>query len=214
MTCEHCCGADQIFDLQTAQKEMRKFKKRGPGLSTQKLITTIKPHIEGRESLLDIGGGIGAIQWAFLGTNGKRTTDVDSSSGYLQVASEYATENNLNSKFISGDFNDLVPEIETHDVVTLDKVVCCYPDYEQLLKNATRKTRNVLAMTLPLGGFISNILRMFSTLYFKFRKNAFRTYIHNPKKVQSFIESQGFQIMEKTISFPWLIRVYQRIESN
>ena len=142
---------------------------------------------------------------------GSKTTDVDSSSGYLTVSTEYAKEINHNgANFKMSDFNDVHEEIDRHDFVSLDKVVCCYPDYKKLLGNALNKTGTALALTMPLGGWVPILLNQFTKIYLILKKNPFRSYIHSPKKVHRYIESNGFRLSEKSLSFPWLVRVYER----
>ena len=211
MSCEHCCGADMLFDLKSAQKELRSYKRRGPRKTTKKLLSLLSGYDQKGKSLLDIGGGIGAIQWEFVRNGGIKTTDVDSSSGYITVASDYAKEISHDAaSFKMSDFNDVHTELNRHDFVSLDKVICCYPEYENLLGDALNKTGTALALAMPLGGWVSELLAQFTKIYLILRKNPFRTYIHSPKQVHEFIESNGFRLSEKAFSFPWLVRVYER----
>jgi magnesium-protoporphyrin O-methyltransferase len=211
MSCEHCCGADQLFDLRSAQKEIRSYKKKGPRKSTKKLLSLLSGYEQNGKSLLDIGGGIGAIQWEFVRNGGIKTTDIDASSSYISVAADYAKEiDHHTASFEMSDFNDVHEHIVKHDFVSLDKVICCYPDYKKLLGNALNKTGTALAMTMPIGGWISKLMIQFTNIYFFLRKTPFRSYIHSPKKVHTFIESNGFRLSEKTLSFPWLVRIYKR----
>jgi len=211
VSCEHCCGADRLFNLKSAQKELLSYRKKGPRKSTKKLLLLLSGYDQKGKSLLDIGGGIGAIQWEFVNNGGVKTTDVDSSSGYLSVATGYAREiKHEAASFRMADFNDVHEEVDRHDFVSLDKVICCYPDYKKLLGNALDKTGTSMALSMPLGGWISKFMNQFTRVYLVFKKNKFRTYIHSPKKVHAFIESRGFRLAEKSISFPWLVRVYER----
>lgn len=211
MGCEHCCGADMLFDLKSAQKELRSYKKRGPRKTTKKLLALLSGYDQKGKSLLDIGGGIGAIQWEFVRNGGIKTTDVDSSSGYITVASDYAKEISHNdANFKISDFNDVQEELDRHDFVSLDKVICCYPEYKNLLGNALNKTGTAIAITMPLGGWLSILFAQLTTIYLILRKNPFRSYIHSPKQIHNYIESSGFRLSEKALSFPWLVRVYER----
>jgi magnesium-protoporphyrin O-methyltransferase len=215
MPCEHCCGADQFFDLKVARKKMKYYKRKGPGKATKKLLSLFSTQQIQEKSLLDIGGGIGAIQWYFLENGAKRTTDVDASNAYISVAKAHAEEKNLLDimEFHGGDFLDKSSEISAHDFVTLDKVVCCYPDYQHLLGMALDKCNETIALTFPLGGLLSKILELMENLYFSFKKNPFRTFIHSPRAIEGFIVSSGFEPVEKRVSFPWHVQMHRRLKT-
>lgn len=213
MTCNHCCGADQFFDLKIAEKKMKSFKRKGAGNTTKKLLNLLMQQNLNGKTLLDIGGGIGAIQWFFLENGAKNTLDVDASNGYIKVAKAHAVENELADKaqFLTGDFIDNAEEIQAHDFVTLDKVVCCYPDYKSLIGQALEKCTDTIALTFPLGGPLSKITAIIENIYFSFKKNPFNTYIHSPREIEEFIVSKGFAPVQKKISFPWHIQIYSRV---
>lgn len=212
MTCKHCCGANMLFDLKGAQKEMKRYKRKGVKKVTDKLLRLLFQQNILESTLLDIGGGVGAIQWRFLKNGGMATIDVDASHGYLNVARSFAKENNLQDKtqFYHGDFVDIADEIESCDVVTLDKVVCCYPDYKSLLSLALKKCDHTIALSFPFGGPISKVVAQCMKLYLYFKKNPFRSYVHDPDEIDKFIISRGFSIVRKSTSFPWHIRIYKR----
>lgn len=201
-----------LFDLKGAEKEMRKFRKRGPGRATSMLIEEMINFGVKEKTLLDIGGGVGAIQWAFLKNHGSKTIDVDASEGYLNVASRYAIDSGHEQKcqFIHGDFVDRYGEIAIADYVTLDKVVCCYPDYRSLLDHAMEKCKEGIILVYPMGGFISKTIAQFSKLYFYIKRNPFRTYIHSPKEIERFICAKGFKQVSKKMSFPWHVQTFKR----
>ncbi|MFY0689385.1 MAG: methyltransferase domain-containing protein [Cyclobacteriaceae bacterium] len=212
MTCKHCCGADMLFDLASAEKEMKSFEKRGPGKITKRLLRKMG-FVEGEgKSVLDVGGGVGAAQWHFLRKGAIQTTDVDASSGYLKVAKHYAVANGFKNQasFIMADLIDVKDQLESHDITVLDKVICCYPDYKELLGVATEKTKEVLALSFPLAGPVGRAVARVGALYMKWKKNPFRAYSHPPQEVHDFIESKGFELREKGWQFPFLVRVYVR----
>ena len=209
----NCCGAERLFNLRAAKKELRKYKKSGAGKPTQALIDAIRSSVEDGKSLLDIGGGIGAIQWAFLKNGGAKTTDLDYSNGYLAVAEGYANENNWGDQtsFIQGDFLDESDVIEAHDFVTLDKVICCYPDYENLLDKALSKTRDTIGIVYPLGGWVAKMVAFFAKMYLKMSGNSFRPYIHPVASIRQLVLNNGFESVYSSVSFPWHVEVYRRI---
>jgi magnesium-protoporphyrin O-methyltransferase len=214
MTCEHCCGADKLFDLKGAQKELKQYRKKGPGKITRKLLACSKPEWHKDKTLLDIGGGIGAIQWFHFNHGGKICTHVDASSGYQQVAQEYAQELGVseNSKAVFGDFLDVAENIGQHDIVSLDKVVCCYPNMEELLTTALKKCRETLILSYPMDWIIAVWIQNAVALYMKYaEKSAFRPYIHSVKDIRKTIENEGLELVDKGMYFPMHVEVYRRV---
>lgn len=213
MNCRHCCGANDIFDLKRARKQMRRYRQNGPDRSTRKLLRYIGQTRLNNRTLLDIGGGVGAIQWFFLENGASKTLDIDASSSYLKIASQYAVEKGWDndSEFLLGDFVNDFQSSELFDFVTLDKVVCCYPDYQLLLRGASDHCRDTLALTFPVRNLISRFLMYLSSLYYRFKKNPFRTYVHSPSGISQLIRSSGFKRVYNGISFPWHVQIYRRI---
>ena len=148
ITCEHCCGADKIFDEKSARKQLKRYLKRGPRKTTRKLIESILSTMNGASSLLEVGGGIGCVQVELLRNGIERVTNVDASSGYHIVAKELAEKEGFIGKisYHEGDFMDHVKSLEKHDVVVMDKVICCYPHMDDLLYEAIGRTNDVLAL--------------------------------------------------------------------
>lgn len=215
MTCGHCCGADQLFDLKSAQKEMKKYRRKGASKSSRKLIDDLftSSDVQGK-TLLDIGGGVGALQWAFLEKGGLRSHDVDASNGYLHVAGKFAEEKGWSKQtsFLFGDLVDHADRLDSFDFVTLDKVICCYPDYKALLTSSLERCKGTIGVVYPFGGIIPKFIAQFNKVYFYFKKNPFRTYIHSPGEIENFIKSNGFEMLERKTSFPWHVQVYRRTD--
>jgi len=209
-----CCGAEKLFDLEGAQKKMKMYKRKGAGNATKKLLSQLYLQNLTGKTLLDVGGGIGAIQWGFLERGGAHTTDVDASTGYLEVAKSYAIEHGFAEKttFLHGDLTEKAKELTMYDYVTLDKVVCCYPDYVSLLNQVLDRCNTSIALTFPLEGPISKIFAFFENVYFTLKKIHFQTYIHSPADIEKFIRSKGFEPIQKKVSFPWHVQVYSKIK--
>ncbi len=208
----NCCGAERLFDLKGAKKELKKYKKSGPNKATRKLLDGFKEENLGTKTLLDIGGGIGAIQWFFLKNGAQSTTHVDYSPGYLEVARSEAKSKQWQAQanFIEGDFVEQADNIPKHDFVTLDKVICCYPEYEQLINKALDHCDYQLGVVYPIDHWLAKILNKIPRIYLWLTKNPFRSYIHPVKSIRKQITDHGFQAIEQSFSFPWNVEIYQR----
>ena len=208
---EHCCGADKLFDKKTAKKQYKSYLKNGPSRVTKKLIGQLEKTNTG-SSLLDVGGGIGAIQWWFLNHGGKQTYGIDASSGYTELVMEHAEKNNLkeSAHFILGDFISKSKELPQVNHITLDKVICCYPNFETILNLACTTSLNTVSLSYPMDGFISDIFRSFGVLYMKMTGNPFKPYVHRVASVRALFIENGFELKARELSFPWHIETYAK----
>ncbi len=210
---EHCCGADQLFSLKDAEKERKRYLKKGPKSSTAAIIVQLSGEVRLGERLLDIGGGIGVLGMELRKNGLAQYTSVDASSGYQRVASEMlesSSSESFRARFLQGDFVELADQLETHEYVTLDKVICCYPQMEELLRAASEKCSSQIALSYPPSGLIAKMLRALGNTYFRLRGNPFRTYLHPKKEVHRILTNQGFKQVSKSQRFPWKIEIWQR----
>jgi len=209
---EHCCGADLFFDKKAAAKEYRRYLKKGPSKITAKIIQQLEGQNMEHKSLIDVGGGIGALQWWFLQQGGMQTTDIDASSGYLKQAQIHASENGWQDKthFVMGDCTDLYDQIDSPDYITLDKVVCCYPNYKEILESTCEKSNSHVSLSYPVDGIISKAIRGLVAIFLIFKQNPFRPYIHSVKEIRNVFAQKGYQRIAHDFVFPMHVETYTK----
>src|SRR4029453_15287431 len=123
-----------FYSERLAASELRKYRKKGPIPSTRTLIEALKAEgVEGA-TLLDVGGGIGAIQHELLDAGIARATSVDASAPYLVAAREESDRRGHGGRvtYRHGDFVELAESVPPADIVTLDRVINVYPDWQRL----------------------------------------------------------------------------------
>ncbi len=128
MSCRQCQGVEVFFDRKEAGKKLKEYRLNGPARTTSMLVDALKAEgVEGL-NLLDIGGRVGAIQYDLLRAGASRVTAVEASTAYLDVVRQEAEWLGYVRRisYHKGDFTDRAPEIAAADVVTLDRVICCY----------------------------------------------------------------------------------------
>ena len=212
MTCQHCCGAEALFDKKTAKKDLRRYERKGPNKTTLSILKAISDEDVKNATLLDIGGGIGAIQHELLKRGAKSVTNVDASASYQSTTRALGMKNGTLDKmsFFHGDFIDYASEIEQHDIVTLERVVCCYPDVVELITRTTGKSKNVYALVYPLDNYLSRFFIKLMHLYFWIKKNPFRTFVHSEAVMHQLIRDQGFKLVRRNRYYFWRIGIYKR----
>ncbi len=212
MTCEHCLGADEIFDEKGAKKNLKKYRKKGLTGASKHLFEGIKAHSNGSLTVLDIGGGIGGIHLELIKMGFQKATDVDASSGYIKMAKDESQRQDQQDKvsYFFGDFVDHHTQLENHDVVVMDKVVCCYPHFNDLLTNAMDKSNEILALSYPKSNLPGRLLVSLGNFFFKFKGSKFRAFMHPNAEIRAVIKSGGFERLYYKSTIPWNIEVYRK----
>ncbi|MDC9721750.1 MAG: methyltransferase [Urechidicola sp.] len=214
MSCTHCCGADKLFDDKSAKKDLKRYLKRGPKKPTRLLVEALKKQNLQEKSLLDIGGGIGPIPLELIPEGITKVTDIDSSASYINIAESEAIKRGYKDiiQYQFGDFVDQSKQIEIHDIVTLDKVICCYPHVDDLLKSSLSKAKKYYGIVYPQTNWLSSLWAKSINLGMWIKKNPFRTFIHPTKLVDSTILNAGFKKVSSINYFlSWQIHLYEKI---
>jgi tRNA1(Val) A37 N6-methylase TrmN6 len=211
----NCCqiqGLEMVFDQPTVAKELDRYRRKGPGKSTRMLIEAVKAEEVSGKTLLDIGGGVGAVQHALLKDGLRQATDVDASEAYLEAARSEAQRRGLDNQitFFHGNFIDFARQIPPADIVTLDRVICCFPDMEQLVSLSAVRAKQAYGLVYPRQTWWLKALMRLANFYFKLHKNPYRMFLHPDRKVEDILTSYGFKRQSYTRSFIWQVAVYTR----
>ena len=210
----NCCEiTDRAFSEAEARAELKDYRKRGPAKQTKLLLQAIRSMDFKNAHLLDIGGGIGAIHHELLKDVADQATHVDASSAYLKEAKQEAARLGHRDRvnFIHADFTDVASEFPKADIVTLDRVVCCYPDFRGLLKAAAEHSRRALALTYPRETWYLRIAEKVINFFQGLQKDPFRMFLHPVAEIDSLLKKEGFERVSFRRLFVWEMALYRRI---
>jgi hypothetical protein len=213
-TC-HCCAADKQFDPGTARSDLKRYRRRGPERSTRHLLAAIDSVALPRPStLLDIGGGIGAIQHHLLSHGFDRATHVDASAAYIEASHHEAEQLGHGDRvsYRHADFRSVADEIPSADVVTLDRVVCCDPDFTTLLGAAAQHARRLLALVYPRDRWYTRTFVCMANWWRRLFGDSFTAYVHPPAAMAAIIEEGGLRRRWAGGTLVWVVEVYERAE--
>ena len=176
------------------------------------LLELLAPYRATSSTVLDIGGGIGIIDQELLKTGIGHAVLVDGSTASLAVAREEAQRLDLADRieFVEGDFVKLAAAIEPADIVTLDRVVCCYPDAEALVSGSAARVQTVYGLVMPRDRFMVRIAVRLENLWFRLRRRTFRAYVHPTARVDEIIAAAGLQPRSERHTAFWRVVVYDR----
>jgi hypothetical protein len=213
MVCPHCKSAEKVFSNSWAQTELKQYRKKGAAKATRLMLNVLKEAGISGKSLLDIGGGIGAIQHELMKAGAGHSTDVDASTAYLQIAKSEAEKLGYVDKaqYVHGDFVQIAPDIEAADIVTLDRVVCCYPDMRALVDLSSQRAKQFYALVYPRDNIILRLgIHVVNFFAFKLWGSSFRNYIHATDDVEAIIQRNGLERIFHSTAGIWQIFVYKR----
>lgn len=213
MTCPHCQEADEFFSQKWAASELKSYQEDGPDKTTHVLIEAIKSYNVQNWTLLDIGGGIGAIQHELMAAGIAATADVDASSGYLDVAKSEATRRGYvdRAQYHHGDFVDISPQLDPADIVTLDRVLCCYPDVEALVRLSSARAQRLYGLVYPRDTWLTRLfMPLFNLFVHRLQGSKFRNFIHSTPTIDTAIRENGLErVFYRNIGL-WRVIVYSR----
>lgn len=209
--CEPPAWASQ-FDRKTAVRDLRDYRRHGPAGTTGALIDALRHAGVEHSALLDIGGGVGAIQFELLAAGAREATSVDASADYLAAAREEAARRGVTARirFQQGDFVQLAPQIPAADVVTLDRVVCCYAQMEPLVRLSAERCRRLYGLVYPRDLWLERTVVRVQNVIRRLWGNPFRSYVHSVAAMDALIRSLGFTLLQKLRTFAWEVAVYEK----
>jgi 2-polyprenyl-3-methyl-5-hydroxy-6-metoxy-1,4-benzoquinol methylase len=212
MSCTQCQGIEELFSEEYVAKELKQYHKRGPDKTTRMLIEALKKeNVEGL-TLLDLGGGLGAIQHEMLRAGIQNVMDVEASWAYLNAAKAEAVRRGFSERvrFQHGNFVDLAANIPPADIVTLNRVICCYPDMEKMVGLSLARAGKLYGIVYPRTDWWMKAWLVLQTFFLRLSKSRFRTYLHPTQAVENLIKSHGFKQRFYRKTFVWQIVLYAR----
>jgi len=211
MSCAaHCSASAGHFDQQHAEKDRKRYARRGPDPTTRAILDELGDRSAGR-TLLDIGGGIGIIGLELAQSGIQHVVLVDATTSGLEVARELFAKGRATARLETrlGDFVDF-ESVPAADLVTLDRVVCCYPDFERLLSRAGSAAREALAWSYPRDRWYVRLGFAVENLILRAKRTAFRTFVHPVPAMAAVLERTGLRRISRRQTLMWSIEVWTR----
>jgi len=210
-----CCtpkGYRQIFSERGARAQARDYRRNGLDGTSRRIVDLLKERgVEGM-TLLEIGGGIGAIQIELLKAGASRAVSVELTSTYEASAAELLHEAGLEGRVERRvmDFVDASAQVAAADIVVMNRVVCCYPDLHRLEGAAAEHALRTLVMSFPKERWWTRLVVWMANAGMALTRRQFRLFLHPAAQIWTTAESYG---LERSVSRPgvlWEIAAMER----
>jgi SAM-dependent methyltransferase len=208
-----CC-----FDDWSAHNSRRARSKETVTRVTTAMVGTLAERGLDGSSVLDVGCGTGDLVLALLARGASSGTGMDLGAGGVSNAQELAVSRGLADRvrFLVGDGAEAA--LEPADIVTLNRVVCCYPHVDGLIGNATGAARSVFAFSAPVDrGLVGGLNRAATWVWNRWyalrdtKYRGFRVFIHDLDAVERAVSAAGFErIRDQRVRWGWRLQVFQR----
>lgn len=210
-----CCdplGCDEFFGPRLARRLARRYRERGLDATAARIVSFLeKQGIEGA-SVLEIGGGIGELQVELLDRGAAHAVNLELSSAYDREAEALLREAGLEGR-VDRRILDIAVDgeaVDRADVVVLNRVVCCYPDYERLLEAAASHARRLLVFSHPPRNAASRLVIGIENLFLRLRRRDFRVFAHPPAAMLRALEERGFRTIFAHHGLVWHVEGLER----
>jgi len=210
---ERCCFDDWV-DHWTTQAT----KKPTAAKVTASLLDAITEAGVTDRTVLDVGCGIGDLAIEVVARGAASGTGYDLSPKAIDEARKLATSRGVGDRmrFEVGDGAKL--ELPAADIVVINRVVCCYPDTQNLLEHTLGAARSVFAITAPVSngatGSFNRLWSRLSNVGYGLRPKkygGFRTFIHDLDRIDERIRAAGFRrVRHEQRRVVWDLAVYTR----
>ena len=164
-------------------------------------------------SVLEIGCGYGRLLIGALVAGARLGTGVEMDAEALAAARDRADEAGVaaRSTFLPGDGAEL--ELAAHDIVVLDRVICCYADGYRLLDRSAALAGRVYAMTVPesrgLRGAWNRLVYTVGAVLDYVRGDE-PVYLHDVRRMERRLSAAGFALDQAERIGRWHLGIYLR----
>ena len=196
-----------------AAADLTKYRAKGPPPWARTLIDAIKAEGVDGATLLDIGGGIGVIQHELPASGAALATNVEASSAYLSAARGESERRGLVDRvtFHRGDFVDLAESIQSADVVTLDRVLNVYPDWERLASLSAVRATRLYGVVIPRDTLFVRFVIGGINVAQQLRRKRVRAAIVPIDALERTLRARGLhRCFSENVGPAWLVLLYRR----
>ena len=212
MPCPQCVGIESEFGERLARRELAHYRRRGARKTTRMLLDALRLAGVRDATVIDVGGGVGVIHHELLDAGAASAVHVDAASHYIDAARLEAVRRGHGDRvtFRYGDFVAVAPSLPSADVVTLDRVLCCYHDMRALVAASASHAGRLYGVVYPRETLLVRLGAPIINLLMRLRRSAFRVFVHPTREVDAAVRDAGLAPRWRATTLLWQVVVYAR----
>lgn len=201
-----------MFSPRVARRSLERYRAEGLDRIERRVVAAAKQSGVLGARVLEIGGGIGAIQAELLEAGAATGEIVELVRAYEPYARELASDKGLADRvsFRVADVLDDPCAVEPADVVVLNRVVCCSPDGIELTRTAAGLARRAIVLSYPRDAAWVRLGIGLLNLGQRLLRRSFRAFVHSPVSLRAAAEEHGLRATERGRTAFWEYTTLQR----
>lgn len=210
-----CCssGYDEVFTARQARRVRRRYEAHGLGQPGRALADLAAARgLDGR-SVLEIGGGVGDLHVELLRRGAASATNVELSPSWDEEAARLLEAHGLDGR-VTRFVGDLVQDpglAGEADIVVLNRVVCCYPDFAGLLAAAGSRARETLVFSYPPQHAVVRAGLAVANGWQRLRGRGYRAFAHPSRAMHEVLEEVGLRRAAGGHQGVWRLSALERV---
>ena len=195
-----------------AHSEANRYRRKGLDATSRRIFEFVKAQGVAGRTVLEVGGGIGAIQIELLKAGAARTVSVELTPTYEDDANALLQEAGLadRSERKIMDFAMAGAEVDGADIVIMNRVICCYPDMPRLAGQASDHARQLLVMSFPRRAWWMRVGLGLANLMLRLTRREFQIFLHPPKRILAISEQHGLRTVFDETGVFWTVAALRR----
>ncbi|HYW26086.1 MAG TPA: hypothetical protein VE953_18080 [Terriglobales bacterium] len=210
-----CCsprGYRQIFSERTARADARRYRRRGLDDVSRIIVQLVRERGLADRTLLEVGGGVGAIEIELLKAGVSRAVSVELTPTYEEVAGSLLRDNGLEGRVERRvlDFAQAGGDVAPADFVVLNRVLCCYPDMPLLAGVAADHAQRALVLSFPNDRWWTRLAFTVVNFALRVTRRQFHIFLHPPRSIVTTAERHGLRATYNEAGRIWQVVALER----
>ena len=210
-----CCspkGYRWVFSERRARAEAKRYQRRGLDRTSRRIVDMVEHQQVDGSTLLEVGGGVGAIQIELLRAGAARSVNVELTPTYEDASQQLLAESGLEGRVERRlmDFAEAADQVEAADIVIMNRVVCCYPNMPRLAGAAAAHARSLLVLSFPKRTWWTRILLGLGNVALLLTRRHFHIFLHKPAEIFATAERAGLRPAMVRPGLFWTVAALQR----
>jgi 2-polyprenyl-3-methyl-5-hydroxy-6-metoxy-1,4-benzoquinol methylase len=210
-----CCppkGYEKLFGERSARRDVRRYRRKGLDDTARRMVEFLRARGLDGATVLEIGGGVGAIEVELLEAGAERAVNVELSPYYEKTARELWREAGVEDRtdYVVADVAADGADVGRADAVVMHRVICCYPDYDALMDAAAERAGRYLVLSFPRDRFLTRSVFGAMNLVARLLRWEYRNFIRPAPEILAAARRRGLEPVFEGTDFVWHVAALER----